>query len=207
MSSKQGVESGVDPTATTSLMTILIIMIVVVTSTVGYSAVFAPETSSSSTSSVLVGCSPTQITSVSTVIASPNQTIVISGCGFGSDPEIVNNTYANDGSVDTVESQVTPSIAIVDGYTPNGWTWEAGFAVNPSTPDTIGINIQSWNSTRIVIDGFGSLLGTGSQQEFNINAGDTITFFVVGPDCTAATYSFPPFPSTCTGISQATVQG
>jgi hypothetical protein len=144
---------------------------------------------------------------VSTVIASANQTIVISGCGFGSNPETVNNTYANDGSIDTVESQVTPSIAIIDGYSATAWTWEAGFAVNPSTPDTIGIHIQSWNSTRIVIDGFGSLLGTGGQQEFNINAGDTITFFVVGPDCAAATYSFPPFPSTCTGTFEATVQG
>jgi hypothetical protein len=207
MSRKEGVENGVNPTATTSMMTVLIIMIIVVTSTVGYSAVFAPEASGGSTSSAVVRCSPTQITSVSTLIASSTQTIVISGCGFGSDPETVNNTYANDGSIDTVESQVTPSIAIVDGYTPNGWTWEAGFAVNPSTPDTIGINIQSWNSTRIVIDGFCSLLGTGSQQEFNINAGDTITFFVIGPDCTAATYSFPPFPSTCTGTFQATVQG
>jgi hypothetical protein len=207
MSRNQGVRSGADPTATTSIMTVLIIMIIVVTSTVGYSAVFAPETSGGSTTSALVGCSPTRITSVSTVIASGTQTIVISGCGFGSDPETVNNTYANDGSIDTVESQVTPSIAIVDGYTTNGWTWEAGFAVNPSTPDTIGINIQSWNSTRIVIDGFGSLLGTGSQQEFNINAGDTITFLVGGPDCSAATFSFPPFPSTCTGTFQATVQG
>ena len=38
-------------------------------------------------------------------------------------------------------------------------------------------------------------------------SGDTITFLVVGPDCSAATYSFPPFPSTCTGTFQATVQG
>jgi hypothetical protein len=188
------------------------IMIIVVSTTVGYSAVFAPETSGSSTSAVStsvvnVGCSPPQIISVSTVIASANQTIVISGCGFGSNPETVNNTYANDGSIDTVESQVTPSIAVTDGYSAAGWTWEAGFAVSPSTPDTIGIHIQSWNGTRIVIDGFGSLLGTGDQQEFNINAGDTITFLVVGPDCSAATYSFPPFPSTCTGTFQATVQG
>jgi hypothetical protein len=156
-------------------------------------------------------CSPPQITSVSTITTDTSETITIEGCGFGTSPQTVSNFLANDGSVDTVESTTTPSLAIFDSY--NQWLsgypcttdcWEAGFAINPSIIDSIGIYIESWTNTKIVINGFGSLLGTTKQ--WNIAVGDEITMYVVGPDCSAATSSFPPFPSSCTATYSTTVQ-
>lgn len=159
-------------------------------------------------SALASSCSPPEITSLSTITTNTAGTITINGCGFGTSPQLVTNFIAGDGSVDTVESSTTPQIAIIDGLVGCcGWTqWEAGFAINPGTIDSIGIYIVSWTDSQIVINGFGNQLGTG-HAPFNIAAGDTITIIVVGPNCAAATYDFPPFPASCSASYTTTVQG
>jgi hypothetical protein len=84
--------------------------------------------------------------------------------------------------------------------------WEAGFAINPTTPDSIGIYLASWTDTKIVINGFGTLLGTNHQSQLNVAVGDTLTIIVIKPNCGAATQSFPPFPASCISAFQAVVQ-
>ena len=146
---------------------------------------------------------------MSSITTNTAGTITIDGCGFGTSPQLVTNFIAGDGSVDTVESSTTPQIAIIDGLVGCcGWTqWEAGFAINPGTIDSIGIYIASWTDSQIVIDGFGNQLGADHIAPFNIAVGDTITIVVVGPDCAAATYNFPPFPASCSASYTTTVQG
>jgi len=146
---------------------------------------------------------------VSTITINTAGTITIDGCGFGTSPQLVTNFIAGDGSVDTVESSTTPQIAIIDGLVGCcGWTqWEAGFAINPGTIDSIGIYIASWTDSQIVISGFGNQLGTNHVAPFNIAVGDTITIIVVGPNCATATYDFPPFPASCSASYTTTVQG
>jgi hypothetical protein len=185
---------------TVSIIILLIIMITTVTTMVGYSATLNPSENASTSGT----CQGLHIASVTRITTDTNGTITIKGCGFGSNPQLVNNTIAGDGSVDTVQSQVTPSIAFFRGLTAGGatssggsWTWEAGFANTPGAYDTIGLYIASWRDNTIVIHGFGAYLGTGGQKRFNLANGDNITIVIVGPDCAQSTYNFPPFPATC----------
>jgi hypothetical protein len=182
-------------TTTVSVTILLIIMITTVTTIAGYSTTLnSPGTAAPSTS-----CTGLQILSITGISTATSGTITIRGCGFGSDPTLVNNTIAGDGSVDTVQSNVTPSIAFLMGLTPagNSWTWEAGFANDPLHYDTIGLYIYSWTDNTIVIHGFGSFLGTGGLKKFNLAKGNNVTVVVVGPDCSQSTYNFPPFPASC----------
>ncbi|GEM_PF-2104227 len=195
-------------TDNTALITILIVMIITVSSTVGYAATSSVGESSTtartSSSASAVACTQPQVTAVSPITTNASATIVIKGCGFGNNPETVVNPYVQDGTVDTVESDVSPSMAIIDGNPAGSWAWEAGFAINSNTPDSIGIHLASWNDTTIVIDGLGSELGPGGSGLYSLSAGDPISIIVVGPNCTAATAPFPPFPPTCTATYQTT---
>ena len=150
-------------TDNTALITILIVMIITVSSTVGYAATSSVGESSTtartSSSASAVACTQPQVTAVSPITTNASATIVIKGCGFGNNPETVVNPYVQDGTVDTVESDVSPSMAIIDGNPAGSWAWEAGFAINSNTPDSIGIHLASWNDTTIV---FG--VGTGRER-------------------------------------------
>ncbi len=174
-------------------------MITTVTTVAGYSATLnAPGGASASTL-----CTGTQILSVTGISTVTSGTVTISGCGFGSHPTLVNNTLAGDGSVDTVQSSTTPSIAFLRSFTPAGtsWTWEAGFANDPLHYDTVGLYIYSWNDTSIVIHGFGTLLGTGGAKTFNLAKGDNVTVFVVGPTALSPRTTSPPSPRHAAAIS------
>ena len=99
--------------------------------------------------------------------------------GFGSSPLIVNDTIANDGSVDTLRDTLKPALLIND-RTQN---WGAGYAQSSSDYDHIGIILESWSDTKIVLGGFSSLLGNAANPgQYAINVGDSITVTVYGPN-------------------------
>jgi hypothetical protein len=194
---------------TVSIIILLIIMVTTVTTMVGYSATLNPSENVSTSGT----CQGIHITSVTGISSNTTETITIRGCGFGSDPQLRNNISA-DGSVDTVQSNVTPSIAIFKGLSSGGasssggsWTWEAGFANTLlGGADTIGINLTSWSDNTIVIHGFGAYLRT-NPQGFDLVKGDTITIVIVGPNCAQSTYNFPPFPASCSTQYSTVVGG
>ena len=119
------------------------------------------------------------ITSVSTITATNTQTITISGSGFGNTaPQTVQLT---DGSVDTYACNVsTPSLAIIDSGSGSD-SWSAGRETCTNT-DLIGVYIQSWSDTQIVLSDFGSRLGTSGAGTWNIATDDPIVVSVWGPN-------------------------
>jgi hypothetical protein len=113
-----------------------------------------------------------KITSVSPITDAENQTIIIQGDGFGDISPTLESL--GDGSVDTIWGITTPSIVILDetnllsAGAAGDWS---GFTNGP--PDLIGIRLQSWNNTCIVLGGF----GTGLNSQFSwsqINKGDSL---------------------------------
>jgi hypothetical protein len=100
-----------------------------------------------------------EITSVSPINAAQSQTIIIQGNGFGDiQPQLMS---LGDGSVNTVWGGSSPSIVVLDerNLLSAGAAGEwSGFTNGP--PDLIGVILVSWNDTRIVLDGFGSGLGS-----------------------------------------------
>ena len=127
-----------------------------------------PATSPANSSST----NPPEITSVSPISGAQSQTIIIQGNGFGDiQPEL---TSLGDGSVDTVWGGSTPSIVVEDerNLLSAGAAGEwSGFTNGP--PDLIGVMLVSWNSTCIVLGGFGS--GLGSQFSWSqVLKGDTL---------------------------------
>ncbi len=143
------------------------------------------------------------IISVSQITTDTNASTTIVGQGFGDMPP--KKSLNVDGSVDTLEDRVTPSLAVWDGCADmncsSGWSWQAGHNGN-----TIGVFVGNWSDTEIVLRGFGShSLGPGQRtsqgckgsKAWAICAGDTITIGVWGPNSTGRTlYSqiaIPPF--------------
>ena len=121
------------------------------------------------------------ITSVSTIAAIDAQTITITGSGFGNTAPQTAPVPSGDGSVDTNACNVnTPSLAIIDSG-PGSDSWSAGRETCSNT-DAIGIYIQSWSDTQIVLNGFGTSLGTNGASTWNIAAGDPIVVSVWGPN-------------------------
>ena len=119
------------------------------------------------------------IFSVSPLIAATRQTITITGVGFGTNPKLVNDSVADDGSVNTLRDSTQPSILIND-RTEN---WGAGYAQTATDYDHVGIYLASWSDTQIVIDGFSSLLGNATNpSRYVIRTGDQITVTVYGPN-------------------------
>ena len=111
------------------------------------------------------GVSPV-ISSVSPIVATRLQTIIIRGGGFGNiQPQLFN---LSDGSVDTVGAGTTPVIRIYDeGIIDN---WEAGVQDSPNSgADSIGVILVSWSDNEIVLGGFGTALNTNRQGQWNIH--------------------------------------
>jgi hypothetical protein len=143
---------------------------------------------------------PPTITSVTGVTTNTHSIITIQGTGFGNTPPAT--VALSDGSVDTVESPTTPSIAIGDNC-PSlgcaaGGTWEAGHKLQ-ANENAIGIYLTSWSDTKIVINRFGNYLTEGTRDTsgkcavpsgWGICVGDPITVEVWGPNNSGvATYT------------------
>jgi hypothetical protein len=114
------------------------------------------------------------ISSVTPISTSAVQKIVIKGTGFGNaQPQTMS---LGDGSVDTVGGGSTPVIQVHD----DGWYgWEAGTQDGPTTGwDLIGVILDSWSNTEIVLGGFGSALSTMSSQ-YQLLAGDPMRIVVM----------------------------
>jgi hypothetical protein len=113
-----------------------------------------------------------KITSVTPITDQEKQTIIIEGDGFGNlQPQL---EHLEDGSVDTIWGQSTPSIVILDqnnllsAGAAGDWS---GFTNGP--PDLIGIYLVSWTNTKIVLGGFGT--GLGSQFSWSqVTKGDPL---------------------------------
>jgi hypothetical protein len=113
-----------------------------------------------------------KITSVTPITVKEKQTIIIQGDGFGNlQPQL---EHLEDGSVDTIWGQSTPSIVILDqnnllsAGAAGDWS---GFTNGP--PDLIGIYLVSWTNTKIVLGGF----GTGLNSQFSwsqVTKGDSL---------------------------------
>ncbi len=111
------------------------------------------------------------ISTVSPITATLLQTITIQGSGFGGiQPELLN---LSDGSVDTVGGGNTPTIFILDENAGSGW--QAGIQKNSTWGwDSIGIILESWSDTKIVLGGFGTALNTNGNGAWVISPRDPI---------------------------------
>ena len=119
------------------------------------------------------------ITSVTPILAETSQTIVISGSGFGNTPP--QTIAVGDGSVDTVGcNTITPSLVIDDNGAGKD-SWAAGHQ-SCSNTDAIGVFLESWADSQIVLSGFGSALGTTNASTYEISPGDPIVVEVTGPN-------------------------
>lgn len=138
------------------------------------------------------------ITGVSRVIAQANQTINISGVGFGTRP-LVNNTTVS-GFVDTQFSPVHPSLAVEDLTNHGANSWSAGFG-----KAAVGISIISWTSQEIHLGGFSPLLVSGSTTKgtYLIAPGDLLLLVVYGPNSSGASY----FEVSVAQTAAASVEG
>jgi hypothetical protein len=113
------------------------------------------------------GSSPV-ITSISQITASLKQTIHIYGSGFGGvQPK---TESLGDGSINTVGGGNTSIIQIHD----DGWrSWQAGVRDSPQSAGcAIGIILEKWSDTEIILGGFGSALSLNEYGEWSLNAGD-----------------------------------
>ena len=97
------------------------------------------------------GSSMPVLTSVSPIVAQPNQTITLSGSGFGTQ-----TPYNGD-------SQYL-EIADLTG------NWIAGW-INNGSPNQVTLNVTSWTDSQIVIQGF---TGDYGQNNWVLNPGDKI---------------------------------
>lgn len=131
-------------------------------------------------STVVEGGQPKTSTGVAPVISSVSpistdrlQTIVIKGSGFGDkQPQLMD---LGDGSVNTVGGGDTPVIKIHN----DGWKgWMAGVRDSPKTGwCLIGIILENWSDTEIVLGGFGTALSSYSQ--YSLNLGDPMRIVVL----------------------------
>ena len=105
------------------------------------------------------------ITGVSTILPQANQTITVTGSGFGSQ-----QPYSGD----------SPDLRIID-VTQNSWS--AGYS-NGSNPNLVTLNVTSWTDTQIVIQG---LQGDYGQNGWVLKAGDLIQVNVWNPQTSLGT--------------------
>src|SRR3984885_12107545 len=108
------------------------------------------------------GSSTPVLTSVSPIVAQPNQTITLSGSGFGTQ-----TPYNGD-------SQYL-EIADLTG------NWIAGW-INNGSPNQVTLNVTSWTDSQIVIQGF---TGDYGQNNWVLNPGDKIQVSVWNPQSNA----------------------
>jgi hypothetical protein len=124
------------------------------------------------------------ITSVSQITVSLKQTIHIYGSGFG---DVQPKTESlGDGSINTVGGGNTPIIQVHD----DSWKgWQAGVRDSPQSAGcAIGIILEKWSDTEIVLGGFGSALSLDGNGVWSLNAGDPIRV-VIWTSGGIATYS------------------
>jgi hypothetical protein len=138
-------------------------------------------------SSVSVSCGNTAldspnsapvINSVSPIIASRLQTIIISGSGFGDTPP--KQKTLPDGSAVTLVGGAAPIIRIydVDGLD----SWEAGCEDSQWVPGgLIGVHFVSWSDNEIVLSGFGESLSINASGQWNMKVGDPLIVNVQTP--------------------------
>lgn len=109
---------------------------------------------------------------ISPITSELQQRIVIKGTGFGNTQPML--SQLSDNSVNTIWGGSTPSIVFYDlnnelSAGADG-DWD-GFTNGP--PDLIGIKLVKWTNTEIIIDGFGT--GLGSRFSWNqVQTGDII---------------------------------
>jgi len=128
----------------------------------------------------LQGNTPISISSVTQITTNTHSLIYVEGNGFGN--TFPQTTQLPDGSVLTQGCNVnTPSIAILDNGV-NHDKWPAGWYCDKVYPGGIGLYIAKWSDTEIVLNGFGSTLGTSNQKLWNISTGDPITIAIFGPN-------------------------
>ncbi len=122
------------------------------------------------------------IKSVSPITTQIRATFIVTGSGFGDNPpKTIRFRNSSDTSIDTRSCGTTsPSIAISD-HGGGEDDWEAGHATCTNN-DTIGIFLQSWSDSQIIINGFGTALGINHLANFNIAIGDPITIAIFGPN-------------------------
>jgi hypothetical protein len=141
---------------------------------------------------------PPVISSVTPITAARLQTITIYGNGFGNTQPVLLNL--GDGSVDTVGggknlpgASGTPIIQVHDDARN---TWQAGVQDSPSTGcSSIGIFLDKWSDTEIVLSGFGSALSTTrGTTEWTIENGDPMWILIATPRGTT-TYNTTVIPS------------
>lgn len=132
---------------------------------------------------------PPVITSVVITRVLPGNTgvvyMTINGRGFGTNPGTVPAGLGASG-IDTVQSSSTPSLGICD--VSQGWRAGGKFSGNTnvghgctlySGTNNIGVYLDAWTSTQIVLGGFGNALGGAAF--YHIHTGDTLVFVVFGP--------------------------
>ena len=101
-----------------------------------------------------------QITSISQVLAQQNQTITITGSGFGTQAP-----YTGDSS----------HIVLFDVTVGN---WSAGYAgscFQGACNDEVGLVVTSWTDTQIVLGGF---TGAWGVNNWNLNRGDIVRLYI-----------------------------
>jgi hypothetical protein len=125
------------------------------------------------------------INSVSPISVARLQTITIRGSGFGDTQPVIRTL--SDGSINTVGGGKnmpgaggTPVIQ-VNNYARN--TWGSGVQDAPWTAGcAIGIFLEKWSDTEIVLGGFGSSLSTTGQGVWNIMSGDPMRVVIITPN-------------------------
>lgn len=118
----------------------------------------------------------TRIDSVSPIYAKAAQTIVIRGRGFGPRPKTIR---LDNGGVDTIAGNKETSLVIVNqGQGEHQWIAGRAGAVNVCD---IGVRLEEWSDSQVVISGFSGPLGTGCEEKYQIAAGDHLEVQVFGP--------------------------
>jgi hypothetical protein len=118
----------------------------------------------------------TRIDSVSPVYAMKRQTIVIRGHGFGPPPKTVR---IDDQGVDTLSGDKQTSLVIInDGRGAHNWTAGRGGETNLCD---IGVRLEEWSDTRIVLSGFSGHLGPRCDDEYQLAPSDRLEVQVFGP--------------------------
>jgi hypothetical protein len=113
--------------------------------------------------------SPPMIVSVSQFLPTQNQTITISGRGFGTYPPFVNHT--------------SDYLKILDASI----NWSAGYSADGYRGDSVTISVSSWTDSQIVITGFSGAYG---QMGLAFNAGNNVTIYVWNPQTGAGPAAF-----------------
>jgi hypothetical protein len=139
-------------------------------------------------SSGVQAATPPVITSVILTRVVPGNTglvyITINGRGFGTGPATVPAGLGASG-IDTVKSSTTPSLGICDvneGWNAGGKfssSINVGHGCTVSGYNNIGVYLDAWTSTQIVLGGFGNAL---SGSFYHIHPGETLVFVVFGPN-------------------------